>query len=143
MMTRISGEEYRMNMVCVDSCENGAWQGQFYNPWLPKGRRFSSLSQFLLEMDRTLDEMAFPRAFTAGRSFAEVQAAPVPAEDEAPDGQIRMGKWATFAVRVLFRKNTSWQGSVTWIEGRQEQSFRSVLELIRLMESVLQQKKVF
>ena len=46
---------------------------------------------------------------------------------------------ATFAVRVLFRQNASWQGEVTWLEGKREESFRSVLELILLMDGALQE----
>jgi hypothetical protein len=42
---------------------------------------------------------------------------------------------------VLFRQNASWQGSITWMEGKQEQSFRSALELIFLMNSALEYQK--
>lgn len=34
------------------------------------------------------------------------------------------------SLRVLFRQNTSWHGSVAWVEGKCEESFRSVLELL-------------
>lgn len=51
------------------------------------------------------------------------------------------GKRATFALRVLFRQNASWQGSVTWLEGGQEESFRSVLELLMLMNSALTEEE--
>ena len=33
----------------------------------------------------------------------------------------------------------NWQGSVTWVEGKREQSFRSVLELILLIDSALRE----
>ena len=49
----------------------------------------------------------------------------------------RSGAVATFSMRILFRQNSSWQGSLTWIEGNQEEYFRSVLELIVLMENAL------
>ena len=47
------------------------------------------------------------------------------------------GDVATFAVRVLFRQNASWQGSVVWLEGKKEEKFRSALELFNLMGSAL------
>ena len=47
------------------------------------------------------------------------------------------GKIATFAIKILFRQNTSWQGSILWLEWGEEQSFRSVLELIYLMDNAL------
>ena len=41
-------------------------------------------------------------------------------------------------MRILFRQNASWQGSVTWLEGGRDESFRSVLELLLLMHSALE-----
>ena len=52
------------------------------------------------------------------------------------------GKVATFFIRVLFRQNASWQGSVFWHEGKQEERFRSVLELLLLINSALSLEKL-
>ena len=41
----------------------------------------------------------------------------------------------TFVVNIKCRQNHTWQGTVKWIEGQKENSFRSALELIKLMES--------
>ena len=49
----------------------------------------------------------------------------------------RKGALATFQIQVIFRQHTSWQGMVVWQERHMEQSFRSVLELILLMDSAL------
>ena len=40
-------------------------------------------------------------------------------------------------MRILFRQNASWQGELLWMEKNARQSFRSVLELITLMDSAL------
>lgn len=134
MTDRIWGEEYRTTLVCVDSYEQGVPRGRFYNPYMPKEKSFHSLTHFLQEMDGTLDAMDFPRAFTATRTFA-----PTPRLDTGPPGEeTRTGQKATFTIRILFRQNASWQGSITWLEGKREQSFRSVLELILLMGSALE-----
>ena len=78
--------------------------------------------------------MDFPKAFTVTRAFA-----PPPVRTTGPpETQITEGKEATFVVKVLFRQNASWQGTVTWVEGQMEQSFRSVLELLFLMDSAIQ-----
>ena len=137
MTTRAWGAEYRITTVCIDSYENGELKGRFYNPYLSGGHSFQSVTQFLLRMEQALDAMDFPKAFTVTRSFAllpEHQTGP-------PEWDYRPGERATFIVRVLFRRNASWQGSVTWMEGRQEQSFRSVLELILLMDNALSMEK--
>ena len=123
----------RTTTVCVDSYEEGVPQGRFYNPYQDQWIPFRSLTQLLKGMEQSLDEMAFPRAFNETRSFA-------PAAPHSPlqaGEPLAEGKLATFAVRILFRQNTSWQGSVTWLEGRTDESFRSVLELILLMDSAL------
>lgn len=125
--------QYRTITVCVDSYANGVLNGRFYNPysdcWVP----FQCLTQFLKKMEDAMEEMAFPRAFSETRTFAPSPTTdPEYTEDTAP-----VGKLATFALRILFRQNASWQGSISWLEGRQEESFRSVLELVLLMDNAL------
>lgn len=43
----------------------------------------------------------------------------------------------TFVVNVQFRQNASWQGTVKWAGQNQEVYFRSTLELLKIMDSVL------
>ena len=47
----------------------------------------------------------------------------------------------SFLIQVLDRQNATWQGTVTWTEGKREQPFRSALELLKLMDSVLEDEK--
>ena len=42
-----------------------------------------------------------------------------------------------FIVEVLYQEHASWQGKVTWINENKVQSFRSALELLRLIDSTL------
>ena len=137
MSTRAWGEEYRTIRVCVDGYQGGILSGRFYNQSLSAGKAFSCLSQFLQEVERTLDGMDFPRAYTAARSFGNRETPAV----LSTQAEHAAGSLATFAIRVLFRQNASWQGSVTWLEGKQEQSFRSALELIFLISSAIEQKQ--
>lgn len=44
---------------------------------------------------------------------------------------------ASFLVEVKSQENNSWQGRVTWVEEKESKNFRSALELIKLMDSVL------
>ena len=118
----------------MDSYENGVFCGRFYNPYVKEGQQFHSLVDFLLKMEKTLDEIHFPQSFTAVRNFAP---RPEFQQNRPPEPERQVGKAATFMLRVLFRQNASWQGSLLWTEGRQEQSFRSVLELILLMDNAL------
>lgn len=47
------------------------------------------------------------------------------------------GDLGSFIIRVQHRQNSSWQGRVTWMEKNQTMNFRSVLELIKLIESAI------
>ena len=134
MQSRMWGNAYRTTVVCVDSCDNGVLTGRLYNPYLENGETFQSLMQFLLKMEDLLDGMQFPQSFTTARAFT---VPPAQRAASPPDPEPQEGKCGTFAVRVIFRQNASWQGSVTWLEGGREESFRSALELILLMESAL------
>ena len=40
----------------------------------------------------------------------------------------------SFLVKIRYRQNSSWQGTVQWIETGKTQNFKSCLELIRLMD---------
>lgn len=43
----------------------------------------------------------------------------------------------SFVINVLDNRNHTWQGTITWVESDKKQSFRSALELIELMDSVV------
>lgn len=128
------GNEFRTTVICVDGYENKALSGRFYNPYCEAGESFESLTQMLLKIDDMLNEMRLPQSFTAVRTFAPGGG---DLSKNTPAVAAHEGKLATFSVRILFRQNASWQGSVTWLEGNREESFRSVLELIFLMDSAL------
>ncbi len=133
MTNRVRGAEYRTTTICIDTCENGVLTGRLYNPYMNEGKRFQSMMQLLLEMEKVLNTMDFPQSSSTIRTFL-----PMEERSAGPsEKHYRMGAAATFEVRVLFRQNVSWQGSVCWLEARQEQYFRSVLELILLIDNAL------
>ena len=134
MTARVQGNEYRTTQVCVDDRQDGRFSGRLYNPYWEGGAAFNGVMDFLVKMEELLDQMKLPQSFTAKRSFGPL---PGSAATPEPDLTRRHGEAATFSIRVLFRQNASWQGSVTWIETGQEESFRSVLELLLLMDSAV------
>ncbi len=46
----------------------------------------------------------------------------------------------TFIVKILNKKNSTWQGSITWVEKQKTQNFRSALEMIKMIDGVLDEK---
>lgn len=43
----------------------------------------------------------------------------------------------TFVIKVQYRQNASWQGTIKWVEEDMERNFRSALELIKLMDEAI------
>ena len=131
------GEEYKTTQVCVDSYEEGILAGRFYHPMRTEGEAFHSLSQFLLKLDGLFDEMARPQADTTVRSFGAWVA--LQPERPALSREVK-GLLATFRLRILFRQHSSWQGEIIWVERAMSQCFRSVLELVHLLDSALRKE---
>ena len=133
MLSKLWCPENNRIQVCVDAYENGVPTGRFYHStWEVQG--FSSLTQLLVQIEAILDEQRLPQSYTTPRTFSAIleqrEAGPSPAASPK-------GICATFVLKILFRQHASWQGSVVWKERQQEESFRSVLELIHLLDSAL------
>ena len=47
------------------------------------------------------------------------------------------GAKGTFEITVKFMQNSTWQGQVFWVEKNLKRDFRSVLELLKLMDEAL------
>lgn len=131
-MHKLGGEAYRKICLCVDSYGHGVMKGRYYMQ--AGGGEFESIVQFLSDVEAVFDAMNFPQAYTEKRSFSS---AAVSGFGESPGPDLQRGKTGTFDIRILFRQHTSWQGSVVWVEENREETFRSVLELILLLDSAL------
>ena len=128
----------RGTIICVDSYDNCVPVGWLYNMECPEGIYFHGVIDLIKKMEGLLDQMQFPQPFSKIRTFADV-----PVQEVSPSNTQKQqrGNVATFSVVVLFRQNSSWQGSLAWMEGKREECFRSVLELLYLMDSALGSKE--
>ena len=43
----------------------------------------------------------------------------------------------TFIVKIMNQQNSTWQGSLTWVEEQKKEYFRSALELIKMMDEAV------
>lgn len=128
-------------LICVDKVADGNLAGKCVSLYLPEPLPFSDPLNFVSRMDEFFDSIDFPQAYLSPRRFsAQPKAARRPVEkaqrrqDEALFEASR-GGIATFAVQVLHRQNSSWQGRMVWREQALSCRFRSTLEMIRLMLS--------
>lgn len=120
-------------LLSVASYENKEISGAAVCPALHRRCVFSNLTQLLLKMEDMLNELNTPQRAMELRTFGSWREQPSPQEERESAGPVL----ATMKVTVLFRQNASWQGTVEWTEQRMEAHFRSVLELIMLMDSAL------
>ena len=125
---------FRKTIICIDRYENTVPIGRLYHSSSETGTAFHGTMELLLSMESILEELKGPQSFSNRRAFRTPEERAVPS---VATETVREGKMATFALRILFRQNASWQGSVFWYDGKQEESFRSVLELLMLMDSAL------
>lgn len=96
---------------------------------------FRSAIELLCRLERLMDQANLPQRSEESRVFwPEAQHT----EEEA--GTAAGGKTpviACFQLSVIFRQNATWQGSLFWVDRGLEAHFRSVLELLNLMNSAL------
>ena len=132
-MTRPSVEAYRNIRLSIDQYSNGQISGRFCYPLLDhKGFPFTSLVEFLIKTEEMLDEAGFSQSNAAKRRFSPVEHTVAIGEGESSVGAI-----ATFDIRLFFRQHASWQGTITWVEQNSQLSFRSVLEMILILDGAL------
>ena len=56
---------------------------------------------------------------------------------EASEELIKTGQKASFSVKVMFREHCTWQGMIYWREGKSQQTFRSIKEMIYMISFVV------
>jgi hypothetical protein len=95
---------------------------------------FESLAQLLFSMDALFDDIGSPQRTMAPRGLVRECL-------EAKEAGMEEKALATFRIDVLFRQNASWQGNLVWLEQKEEIQFRSVLELIMIMDEALKSEK--
>lgn len=99
---------------------------------------FSGIEQLLKYVDYFMKQPGFPESTVTYRKFSigEVEVKDKPTEFVTD----YKGK-ASFVISVLYCQNATWQGTVKWVEGEKEENFRSLLELIKLMDGIIEAKE--
>ncbi|MBQ2003648.1 MAG: hypothetical protein II239_01320 [Peptococcaceae bacterium] len=137
---KVVPEEIRTSIIRVYNYQDKNLQGTFFNAFYGEEIVFGNFIQLILTMEELMDKMDYPQASARSRAF---KTPPYHADRAriaeqlllSPDQEII----ATFKVKVLFRQGASWQGELAWMESGETASFRSTLELIKLIDSVLPQ----
>ncbi len=121
----------RVFLISVNAVENGSPVGTCFHTSLGETKPFQTISQLLVQIDESLRRSAAMGKQQNLRTMLPFTAA---GNDKPP----QYGKLMTFSIRVLFQHNATWQGEITWLEQRQTLHFRSVLELMSMLEHTAQ-----
>ena len=143
-------------VVCVDQVSRPHISGVFYHNYSLEGTPFADLEQLLFRMESLFNELGFPYPSTNERRFQAEDSAPTPPSAESsaqtkrytePEKREQImrdeelltkhGDLGSFIIRVQHRQNSSWQGRITWVEKNQTVYFRSVWEMIKLIENAI------
>ena len=118
----------KTSIIRICSYDDKNLKGTFYNQYYSEEIAFGNLTRLLLLMEDMMNSMDCPQSSVRSRRFGKEAKIP---EKNSMVQQQKLDKpvIATFTVRVLFRQEASWQGK----------TFRSALELIKLLDSVLPQ----
>lgn len=120
--------------ISVDSYDRQVPAGRFFYPARGESSTFAGLTQLLLQMNACMDVENTPQAFHSVRTFFPLTAFEAETSGEST---LRYGKESTFTEQVLYRRNSSWQGKLTWLEAGRTELFSSVLEFIHLLNSAM------
>ena len=129
-------------ILCVDAIRAGEPAGRLYHSYRTDAQSFCNAEEMVSLMEKLYDAMNFPHPGTNERLFHPVTKT---GEHYSEKDRImkdesllnKHGDLGTFIVRVQHRQNSSWQGRITWMEHDKTISFRSVWEMVKLIENAL------
>lgn len=133
--------------ICIDKVQNENLEGRLYHKYNKSAMEFHSISGMLNEMEKLFDWIQFPQAATRQRTFFEDRESAVRQKEAvqvtaAKDLLGYSGDKATFVVHVRYRQNATWQGDILWAEKKKKLHFRSALELLKLIDSALDEEGI-
>ena len=134
-------ERFKTGTICIDSYEGKTFSGRLWYPRSEGELKFKNLMQLMEAIDASIKTIGFPDEYSMIRRFGTREDELPPesktfGEEFVPDN----GKLATFRIKIVFLQNATWQGVITWVENDTEENFRSMREMIYLMDSALQSR---
>lgn len=139
----------KLAMIAVDSARDGACSGRMFEDGGRPEFRFSDMHAAAMGLEAACEADRSPFPSVRKRHFIDAPArdgrnskrAGGPAarrsfmEDMKAAGT--RGDLGTFLVCVQHRENGSWQGHVTWLERNRTVNFRSVWEMVQLVDEAV------
>ena len=128
-------------VLCVDEAlGHGQYRGRIYHRYADGAIPVGASLAMLRVMEDLFDEIRFPSPAVRERSFVETDGLRSYHQEKKErimsdkDLLTKHGDLGTFIIKVQQRQAGTWQGRVTWVEKNKTVRFRSVLELLKLMD---------
>ena len=140
--SRFVPNEMKTSVLKIYSYDDKRVSGVLSNPYFEQSMYFDNIIQFVFLMDELQDSLNYPQVGMEPRSLlfgSPSNAVQTNVADR--QGLEDLQPIASFKINVLFRQNASWQGTIVWLEQSSEAQFRSVLEFIMILDTVLSSTK--
>ena len=111
-------------------------KGTMYHPGEDLALEFESVQEMIDLHERLFNALNFPQATHRLRGSGKDRGVEELKEKAVGKERI-MEEKPTFIIKVHYRQNATWQGTVQWVEGQETKNFRSVLELIKLLDEAV------
>lgn len=129
-------------VLCIDEALNSNIQGRMFHLYAEREVGIFGYNDFFAKGETLFRRLGNPRAGQSDKDFdnnvirdvSEKEMREVNSEENILNEHGEMG---TFIVRVQHRQHSSWQGRVTWVDQDKTVYFRSVLELIKLIDGAI------
>ena len=130
-------------VLCVDGGDSLGFSGRFYHSYQEEAIPFEEQTAMLFALEAFYDDLRFPFPSTTMRTFGEPKNLPFRQPKERTkimsDKELleKHGDLGTFIIRVQQRQNSTWQGRITWMDEDKTVNFRSIWEMIHLIEEAV------
>lgn len=133
------------DFIVKTKLNDDSWGGDVKHVKSDQMCSFSDVLEMTLLIQEKLEAVGFPQSTTEKRCWSSED----PGHRDKPGSRReemreRKQKTATqkggptFFIRINYRQNASWQGTIQWLEGKSTRFFRSHLEMVMLMQEAVE-----
>ena len=143
-MYRVNISAPNLMSVCINDLHEECPVGYVYHKYSREGLEFRNVFDLIQQMEKVMDLCQYPQRSTRTRKFGsndyqyqeKKKVEPMAKAEEILE---KSGELATFVIHVKYRQNSTWQGDIFWAEKQEKVYFRSALEMLKLIDSALDQ----
>lgn len=142
-------EKYIYFTVSLSSCENENVIGYLDCLYLKNSIEFHGFTELILTMDQIMQDCHVPKYDVRYRTFYvrhqkitnQLEYKNIVSkimEENLKTSFLNLeNKKNSFLVEIMYRQNYSWQGKITWIQKNRTRMFRSALEFLHILYSIM------